>query len=219
MRNNKNIRVLAILMAMVAATVLFGGCAPKVKADESVKILAKGTLTLDFTDFDKIGMKKEDQEKLKNSTLNLAKLQIKNMLMAVAQIKINDEQAQKIIDKTYEVQKKSAISTKLLSEEGKLAVVELSIQPLDGEKMSADMEALAEQKVQEMSPEEVEKQAAAIITEVALEALDKAEFKAEPAVFKVKCKLSEKENQWIPEEDSINFGARLGYAMWGMEME
>ena len=217
MRNLKNLKVVSLIMAMVVATVLLSGCAPKVKADESVRIMAKGMLTLDLSEFEKMDIKKEEQDKIKDTTLKAAKTQIKTMLMAMARVNISDDQAQKIIDKLYETQKKASVSAKLLSEEDKTAVVELSIVPFNNEKMQVDMNQIITAKIQGLSQAEMKKQASAIITEAYLEAMDKAELKQEPTVIKVQCKLNEKDNKWLPAEDAFSFGAKLGTIVWGMQ--
>lgn len=205
-------------MAVAVASLLLVGCAPKVNADEAVRILAKGMLTLDFTDAGKLGINKEKQEKMKSETIKRAKAQVKTMMMAMGRVKISDDQAQQIVDKIYETQKKVAVSTKLISEQDKEAVVSMSIQAIDGEKMAELMQDGVTRKVQEMTPEDMQKQAGKIITETYLEIMDQVEFKDEPTVIEVKCKLDEKSNKWLPEEDAAKFGAKLGQIVWGMDL-
>lgn len=206
----QKLRVLAIAAFVAFAALLLGGCgdAPKAKADETISVMAKGFMSLDFSDFDRIGIKKEKQEEWKSKVQDKMKDRLKGQVKK-SQIKLNDDQLQQMLDKMFASYKKAAVSAKLVSEEGDKAVVELSVQKINHAKMQALMQERMQQKIQGMPQEEVQSKVAGIMIEIFSEAADAIEFMEEPVVMKIKCKVDKDNNIWLPEEGSLKFAARV----------
>lgn len=206
---------LVALVGMLFIISLLAGCGgPKVSPEETMQILADACVKLDFKQADKVGLKKDMQEKIEKTVMLKGRNMLKNKARA-AQVKITDEQAQKVLEAAVAAQRRSTITTKLISKDSKSAVVEVSATAIDGQKLAQSLMQDMQAKVQGMTQAQFRKEGGPIITDVIADALGKAEFKAEPAVFQVNCKIDEKENIWVPEEGIEAYGKKLNQIVGG----
>lgn len=208
-------RRLAALVSMLFVIALLAGCGgPKVSPEETTQILADACVKLDFKQADKVGLKKDMQEKIENAVM----VKGRSMLKAKArtgQIQLTDEQAQKVLDAAVAAQRRSTITTKLISKDSKAAVVEVSLTAIDGQKMAQAIMQDMQAKVQGMTQAQFKKDGGAIITGVMVTAMNNVVFKQDPVVLQVKCKIDEKENIWVPEEGVEAFGKKLNQIVGG----
>lgn len=206
---------LVALVGMLFIISLVAGCGgPKVGPEETMQILADACVKLDFKQADKVGLKREMQDKLEKDALDKGRNMVKSRAR-MSQVKITDEQAQKVLDAAINAQRRATITSKLISKDAKSAVVEVSVSSIDGPKFAQSLMQDMQARVKGMTQAQFRKDGGTIITDAIVEAMDKVEFKAEPVVLQVKCKIDEKENVWLPEEGLEAYSKKLNQIVGG----
>ncbi|PJI07248.1 MULTISPECIES: DUF5105 domain-containing protein [Clostridium] len=124
-------KIISILMILVLTPAILVGCKPKIKADESAKILSNFIVKNDTSEISKLGDTKSSLYTSTNTQKNKFKKEFKDEIKKSIGIGVDDTTADELYNSYYKALKRVNITTSIVSENDETAEVKVKTNYID----------------------------------------------------------------------------------------